>query len=221
MSGSSPREVGVEMSRPQRSAAPLRLDLQIIADMIEPRTRVLDVGCGDGALLAYLDRAKGVDGRGIELSQAGVNACVSHGLSVIQGDADTDLKDYPKHSFDYAVLSQTLPATSDPKGVLLDLMRIGRHAIVSIPNFGYWRLRLSLLMGGQIAIPDGNAHRWHDTPNIHPCTIADFVELSAELGIRILRSVSIDRRGRIRQSGTPRPLANLVDEQAIFLLRKD
>ena len=221
MSGSSPREVGVEMSRPQRSAAPLRLDLQIIADMIEPRTRVLDVGCGDGALLAYLDRAKGVDARGIELSQAGVNACVSHGLSVIQGDADTDLKDYPKHSFDYAVLSQTLPATSDPKGVLLHLVRIGRHAIVSIPNFGYWRLRLSLLMGGQIAIPDGNAHRWHDTPNIHPCTIADFVELSAELGIRILRSVSIDRRGRIRQSGTPRPLANLVDEQAIFLLRKD
>ncbi|MGO8865305.1 MAG: methionine biosynthesis protein MetW [Alphaproteobacteria bacterium] len=209
------------MSRPQRSAAPLRLDLQVIADMIEPRTRVLDVGCGDGALLAYLDRAKGVDGRGIELSQAGVNACVSHGLSVIQGDADTDLKDYPKHSFDYAVLSQTLPATSDPKGVLLDLVRIGRHAIVSIPNFGNWRLRLSLLVGGQIAIPDGNAHRWHDTPNIHPCTIADFVDLSAELGIRILRSVSIDRRGRIRQSGTPRPLANLVDEQAIFLLRKD
>ncbi len=209
------------MSRPQRSAAPLRLDLQVIADMIEPRTRVLDVGCGDGALLAYLDHAKGVDGRGIELSQAGVNACVSHGLSVIQGDADTDLKDYPKHSFDYAVLSQTLPATSDPKGVLLGLVRIGRHAIVSIPNFGNWRLRLSLLMGGQIAIPDGNAHRWHDTPNIHPCTIADFVELSAELGIRILRSVSIDRRGRMRQSATPRPLANLVDEQAIFLLAKD
>jgi methionine biosynthesis protein MetW len=209
------------MSRPQRSAAPLRLDLQVIADMIELRTRVLDVGCGDGALLAYLYRAKGVDGRGIELSQAGVNACVSHGLSVIQGDADTDLKDYPKHSFDYAVLSQTLPATGDPKGVLLDLVRIGRHAIVSIPNFGYWRLRLSLLMGGHIAMPDGNAHRWHDTPNIHPCTIADFVDLSAELGIRILRSVSIDRRGRTRQSGTPRPLANLVDEQAIFLLRKD
>ena len=211
----------MEMSKPQRSAAPLRLDLQIIADMIEPATRVLDVGCGDGALLDYLNRAKGIDGRGIELSQAGVNACVGHGLSVIQGDADTDLKDYPRHSFDYAVLSQTLPATGDPRGVLLDLVRIGRHAIVSIANFGYWRLRLGLLMGGHIAMTDGGSHRWYDTPNIHPCTIADFLELSQELGVRILRSVSIDRRGRTRQSDTPRPLANLLDEQAIFLLRKD
>jgi len=209
------------MSRPQRSALPLRLDLQIIADMIEPRTRVLDVGCGDGALLAYLDRAKGIDGRGIELSQSGVNACVSHGLSVIQGDADTDLKDYPKHSFDYAVLSQTLPATSDPKGVLVDLVRIGRRAIVSIPNFGYWRLRLSLLVGGHVAIVDGSAPRWYDTPNIHPCTIADFVSLAQELGIRIERSVSIARRGRTRRSSKPRALANVVDEQAIFLLAKD
>ena len=162
------------MSKPQRGAGPLRLDLQLIADMIEPETRVLDVGCGDGALLAYLGHAKGVDGRGIELSQAGVNACVSHGLSVIQGDADTDLKDYPRHSFDYAVLSQTLPAMGDPKGVLLDLVRIGRHAIVSIANFGYWRLRLSLLSGGRTTIPNGASHRWYDTPNIHPCTIADF-----------------------------------------------
>ena len=211
----------MEMSKPQRAMAPLRLDLQVIADMIEPRTRVLDIGCGDGALLAYLDRAKGIDGRGIELSQSGVNACVGHGLSVIQGDADTDLKDYPKHSFDYAVLSQTLPATSDPKGVLLDLVRIGRRAIVSIANFGYWRLGLSLLWGGRVAIVDGTAQYWYDTPNIHPCTIADFVALAHELGIRIERSVSIDRRGRTRRSGTPRALANLIDEQAIFLLGKD
>lgn len=211
----------MEMSKPRRTAAPLRLDLQIIADMVPADTRVLDVGCGDGALLDFLGRAKGVDGRGIELSQAGVNACVSHGLSVIQGDADTDLKDYPRDSFDYAVLSQTLPATGDPRGVLLDLVRIGRHAIVSIPNFGYWRLRLALLTGGRVAIADGAAHRWYDTPNIHPCTIADFVALCAELGIRILMTVSIDRRGRTRRSGTPRPLANLLDEQAIFLLSKD
>ena len=211
----------MEMSKPQRSAVPLRLDLQIIADMIAPSTRVLDVGCGDGALLAYLKRAKEIDGRGIELSQAGVNACVGHGLSVIQGDADTDLRDYPRHSFDYAVLSQTLPATSDPKGVILDLVRIGRHAIVSIANFGYWRLRLSLLWGGHVPITDDATLHWYDTPNIHPCTIADFVGLAHELGVRIERSVSIDRRGRTRQSGTPRPLANLLDEQAIFLLRKD
>lgn len=210
----------MEMDRPSRSAR-LRLDLQIIADMIEPNTRVLDIGCGDGALLDYLIHAKGVDGRGIELSQAGVNACVSHGLSVIQGDADTDLADYPARSFDYAVLSQTLQATGDPKGVLLALVRIGRHGIVSIPNFGYWRMRLGLLLQGHVAMPGAFHHRWYDTPNIHPCTIADFVGLCEELDVRIRRAVSIDRRERIRRNSTPRPLANLIDEQAIFLLSKD
>jgi len=211
----------MEMTRPARRRIQLRLDLQVIADMIAPDTRVLDVGCGDGSLLDYLGHAKAVDGRGIELSQAGVNACVSHGLSVVQGDADTDLADYPRHSFDYAVLSQTLQATRDPKGVLLALVRIGKHAIVSIPNFGYWRMRLALLAGGHMAMPQAFQHRWYDTPNIHPCTIADFVVLCDELGIRIRRAVSIDRRGRTRASGQPRPLANLLDEQAIFLLAKD
>ena len=210
----------MEMSRPGRSAR-LRLDLQIIADMIEPDTRGLDSGCGDGALLDYLIHAKGVDGRGIELSQAGVNACVSHGLSVIQGDADTDLADYPAHSFDYAVLSQTLQATGDPKGVLLALVRIARHGIVSIPNFGYWRMRLNLLLEGRMAMPEAFHHRWYDTPNIHPCTIADFVELCGRLDVRIRRAVSIDGRGRIRHNTGPRLLANLIDEQAIFLLSKD
>ena len=209
------------MTRPARVVAPLRLDLQVIADMIERDTRVLDVGCGDGALLDYLVHAKGVDGRGIELSQAGVNACVSHGLSVIQGDADTDLADYPSGSFDYVVLSQTLPATRNPKGVLEAMVRIGRHAIVSIPNFGYWRLRLSLLGAGRVAMPLDNHHRWHDTPNIHPCSIADFVSLCDTLGVRIRRTISIDRRGHARRSAGPRPLANLLDAQAVFSLAKD
>src|SRR5262245_26818550 len=122
-------------------AAGIRIDLQLIADMVTPRARVLDVGCGDGVLLDYLVHFKQVDGRGIELSQAGVNACVSQGLSVIQGNADTDLKDYPSDAFDYVVLSQTLQAMRDPKGVLDQLVRIGRHAIVSFPNFGHWRVR--------------------------------------------------------------------------------
>jgi methionine biosynthesis protein MetW len=211
----------MEMTKPARSPAPLRLDLQIIADMIAPNTRVLDVGCGDGALLDYLGHAKGVDGRGIELSQTGVNACVSHGLSVIQGDADTDLADYPSDSFDCVVLSQTLQATRDPRGVLSALVRIGRRAIVSIPNFGYWRMRLHLLLEGRVAMPESFRHGWYDTPNIHPCTIADFVSLCDGLGIRIRRTVSIDRKGRTRHSDQPRPLANLLDEQAIFLLGKD
>ena len=219
-SAMTPSHTLVSRGRPNRSVR-LRLDLQIIADMIEPNTRVLDIGCGDGALLDYLIHAKRVDGRGIELSQAGVNACVSHGLSVIQGDADTDLADYPSQSFDYAVLSQTLQATGDPKGVLLALVRIGRYGIVSIPNFGHWRLRVGLLRGGRVPMPAAFQHRWYDTPNIHPCTIADFVGLCGELDVRIRRAVSINRRGRIRHNSIPRPLANLVDEQAIFLLSKD
>ena len=116
----------------------IRIDLQVVADMVTPESRVLDVGCGDGALLDYLVHFKRVDGRGLEISQAGVNACVGQGLSVIQGDADTDLKTYPSKSFDYIILSQTLPAIHDPKAVLLELVRIGRRAIVSFPNFGHW-----------------------------------------------------------------------------------
>ncbi len=211
----------MEMTRPRPTLGQLRPDLQIIADMIEPETRVLDVGCGDGALLDYLVHAKGVDGRGIELSQAGVNACVSHGLSVIQGDADTDLEDYPSKSFDYVVLSQTLQATRDPRTVLLALVRIGRHAIVSIPNFGYWRMRLRLFIDGRMAMPASFQHRWYDTPNIHPCTIADFVQLCEERGLGIERTASLGRNGRVRQSRRPGTLSNLLDEQAIFLLQEN
>src|SRR5258706_10283487 len=123
----------------------IRVDLQNIADMVAVKSRVLDIGCGDGTLLDYLVHFKHVDGRGIEISQAGVNACVGVGLSVIQGDADTDLVDYPTAAFDYAILSQTLQATRDPKGVLAQLVRIARHAIVSFPNFGHWRMRWHLL----------------------------------------------------------------------------
>src|SRR5258705_4512099 len=134
--------------KPAAAPAGIRIDLQLIAEMIAPKSRVLDVGCGDGALLDHLVHAKGVDGRGVEISQAGVNACVTHGLSVIQGNADTDLKDYPSDAFDYIVLSQTLQATRKPHQVLKQLVRIGRHAIVSFPNFGHWRVRWQLLTRG-------------------------------------------------------------------------
>src|SRR3954454_15360561 len=130
----------------------LRRDLRLIADMIAPQSRALDIGCGDGALLAYLARQKGVDARGMELSQSGVNACVGHGLSVIQGDADRDLEAYPDGAFDVVVLSQTLQATRRPRRVVEELVRIGRRAIVSFPNFGFWRIRLRLLLTGRMPL---------------------------------------------------------------------
>src|SRR5271167_1279049 len=135
-----------------RALPTLRGDLRLVADLISPESRVLDVGCGEGELLAYLARAKNVDGRGIELSQSGVNACVRHGLSVIQGDADRDLAEYPSDAFDYVVLSQTLQATRNPRSVIENLVRIGRHAIVSFPNFGHWRIRLDLLLNGRMPL---------------------------------------------------------------------
>lgn len=195
-----------------------RADLRLIADLVTPGSRVLDVGCADGALLELLAREKNVDGRGIEISQEGVNASVSRGLSVIQGDAETDLYDYPEHAFDYVILSQTLPAVHEPRDVLLQLLRIGERAIVSIPNFGYWRHRLHLLMHGRMPELGLRAAHWYDTPNIHPCTIKDFVTLCRELGVRIERRIQLDSRGHATRFRGTGGFANLFGEQAVFLL---
>ena len=205
------------------SAAPeaaLRRDLRLIADMVAPATRVLDIGCGDGALLDYLVHAKQIDGRGMELSQEGVNACVTSGLSVVQGDADTDLADYPTQAFDYAVLSETLQATRDPRGLLLQLVRIGRHAIVSFTNFGHWRIRWRLLSHGRMPVIDAADTHWYDTANIHLCTIRDFAELCRDLDLDVARAVSINRHGAVRELNSTGLAANLRGEQAIFLLTR-
>jgi methionine biosynthesis protein MetW len=201
------------------SAGRIRVDLQLIADMVAPRSRVLDVGCGDGALLDYLGQFKQVDGRGVELSQAGVNACVAQGLSVVQGDADTDLAQYPDDAFDYVILSQTLQATRDPRQVVRNLVRIGRKAIVSFPNFGHWRVRWNLVWTGRMPETETIPARWYNTPNIHFCTILDFVDLCAELDIEIERSLSINEHGRKNNLRAHR-LANIFGEQGMFLLRK-
>lgn len=202
-------------------ATAIRVDLQLIADMIEPASRVLDVGCGDGALLDYLVQFKQVTGRGIELSSDGVNACVAAGLSVIQGDADTDLFDYPDRAFDYVVLSQTLQAMRAPRTTLAQLLRIGRHAIVSMPNFAHWRLRWRLLTEGRMPLSDVLPHPWYDSPNIHLCSIRDFVSLCDALGARIERGLFLDQNGTPRRLGHGLTLANLLGEQAVFLLCRD
>lgn len=212
--GATPAVTGATSAPVER----LRRDLRLIAEMIEPESRVLDIGCGDGALLAYLAREKGVDARGMELSQSGVNACVRHGLSVIQGDADHDLDAFPAGAFDVAVLSQTLQATRHPRHVVEELVRIGKRAIVSFPNFGFWRIRLGLLWRGRMPVSELLNNSWYDTPNIHLCTIRDFVVLCDELGTRIERSITLDRHGRPFSLDPRGGLANLLAEQGVFVL---
>ncbi len=198
----------------------IRIDLQLVADMVEPGSRVLDIGCGEGILLEYLNRFKQADGRGMELSMAGVRAAVAHGLSVVQGDADTDLKDYPSGAFDYVILSQTLQATRDPKGVIEHMLRIGRRGIVSFPNFGHWKVRRGLLLNGRMPVTETLTYQWFDTPNIHLCTIRDFTDLCRQLGIVVERGISLDSKGHIRYDAGGR-LANWLGEQAVFLLRRE
>ena len=202
----------------------LRPDLAAIAAMIRSGARVLDVGCGDGALLEYL-KTKDVDGRGIEMSQANVNACVARGLAVVQGDADTDLVDYPAQVFDAVILSQTIQATEKPKVVLDHLLRIGRRVAISLPNFGYWKVRLSLLAGGRMPRTNTLDYSWWATPNIHLCTLADFVDLTRECGATIVEAHALNDNGTTAKMN-PASLThgylgpNLFAQGGVFLLKK-
>jgi methionine biosynthesis protein MetW len=207
------------MAQAARTPGGARVDLLVMAEMIGRGAKVLDVGCGDGELLKLLER-KGVDGRGIELSRDGVNECVAKGLAVIQGDADTDLSDYPNDAFDYVILSQTLQATRHPRQVLEHMLRIGRQAVVSFPNFGHWRIRLQLMFGGRMPRTDNLPETWYDTPNIHFCTIKDFHQLTSVVGARIERAVALNAWGTPLRLNAPWWFWNLFGEQAVFLLSR-
>jgi methionine biosynthesis protein MetW len=208
------------MSERTAASPPIRTDHILLAGMVSGGARVLDVGCGDGALLDYLARNKSVDARGIELSREGVAACVARGLAVIQGDADADLFDYPDDCFDYVILSQTLQATRRPRVVLEQMLRVGRNAIVSFPNFGHWRIRLHLMLYGRMPVTENLPDTWYNTPNIHFCTIRDFVALAAEVDARIMRADALDAAGKPVGVSMPWWFWNLLGEQGIFWLAR-
>lgn len=193
----------------------LRADLAIIADHVAPGARVLDVGCGDGALMAALRDTRGCDARGLELDAGDVASAIARGLSVMQGDADTDLADYPDAAFDYAILSQTLQTTMRPHVVLEQLLRIGARAFVSFPNFAHWRVRASLLWGGRMPVTTLLPLQWYETPNIHHVTVDDFRSFVNARGIMVEGAWFLNR-GRTTSAAA----ANFRAEHAVFLLRR-
>ncbi|HQT45681.1 MAG TPA: methionine biosynthesis protein MetW [Acidocella sp.] len=198
----------------------MRVDLTLIAGMIAPNSRVLDIGCSDGTLIDHLYRAKQCDARGLEIEMETVTQAVTHGLPVMQGDADTDLVTYPDGAFDYVILSRTLQAVEKPREVLRQMLRISTHAIVSFPNFGHWTLRLQLLFTGRMPMTQAWGRMWYETPNIHPCTIRDFFALCEQDGYIVEEWLAADEEGARAPWRRWPALANLFGEQGLFLLRK-
>lgn len=199
----------------------LREDFKEILRLVRPNTRVLDVGCGEGDLLELLTQEKGVDGQGLEISPSGVAACLAKGIAAVQGDGDRDLDHFPTQAFDYAILSKTLQQMREPRHVLIEMMRIADRALISVPNFGHWRMRWALLTQGRMpetkALPDP----WWSTPNIHFCTLRDFTTLCGELGLRIEACAAVSPDQPARSIDPARPIENWRAETALFLLTRE
>ena len=198
----------------------MKQEFKVIADLLPNNTRVLDVGCGDGSLMNFLVKEKNIETRGLELDQNNVQECIYKGLTVIQGNAETELYQFPDQSFDYVVLSQTLQAFYKPDKVLKELLRIGKSVIVSIPNFGYWKVRTSLLFFGKMPISKTLPYSWHSTPNLHMCTIKDFVYFVKSRDIKIFKSLALNEKNTSLINNNNLGIKNLFSDLGIFLIEK-
>ena len=198
----------------------MKTEYKLIAEIIEEKKRVLDVGCDDGTLMEFLNKNKNVDVRGIEISKEKVQICISKGLTVIEGNAELDLKQFPNNSFDYVVLGQTLQAFINPEIVIKELLRVGKKAIITIPNFGHWKVRLDLFIKGTMPVTKSLPHRWYNTPNIHMCTIKDFFTFSDIANFRIFKSLAVINKNVSNINNSNLFFKNLFGELGIFLIEK-
>ena len=198
----------------------MKEEFKVISELIDEKSRVLDVGCGDGILMEYLLKNKVVDVRGLEISKEKVKKCLSNGLAVVEGDAEYDLKQFPDLSFDYVILSQTLQAFMSPENVIKDLLRVGKKVIVTIPNFGHWKVRVDLLFKGEMPITKNLPYEWYNTPNLHMCTIQDFYNFCNNKGINIFQTISLNGQKTSKITSSNLKFKNLISELGIFLLEK-
>ncbi len=198
----------------------MKKEFRIIADLVEQNSRVLDVGCGDGELMSFILNNISNDIRGIEISKTNVQRCISKGLTVIEGDAEKDLFQFPESSFDFVILSQTLQAFLNPEKVLDELLRVGKKAIVTIPNFGHWKVRLNLFFQGTMPITETLPHKWYNTPNLHMCTIKDFSNFCTDKKIKFIKSLALSQEKVLNISKRNLGMRNFFSDLGIFLIEK-
>ena len=198
----------------------MRLEFELISNIIERNTRVLDVGCDDGTLMEFLKKNNTVDIRGIEISKDKVSICIAKGLTVIEGNAELDLKQFPDNSFDYVVLGQTLQAFINPEIVIKELLRVGKKTIITIPNFGHWKVRLNLFIKGTMPVTKSLPNDWYNTPNIHMCTLKDFVKFSKIINFKIFKSLALTNKNVSIINNSNLFFKNMFAELGIFLIEK-